>query len=54
MSAAVRTADARDADAATEVFLASRATAMPWLPDLHTDAEPRRFVGHQVLATAAA
>jgi ribosomal protein S18 acetylase RimI-like enzyme len=47
----VRTARAADADAFTAVFLASRAAALPWLPDLHTDAETRHFVEHQVLAT---
>ncbi|WP_217631076.1 GNAT family N-acetyltransferase [Modestobacter sp. DSM 44400] len=48
--AVIRPAVAHDADAITEVFLASRATAMPWLPDLHTDAETRWWVEHVVLA----
>jgi GNAT superfamily N-acetyltransferase len=47
----VRTAGSRDADAVTAVFLASRAAAMPWLPDLHTDAETRQWIEHQVLAS---
>jgi ribosomal protein S18 acetylase RimI-like enzyme len=47
----VRTAGPSDADAVTGVFLASRATAMPWLPDLHSDAETRQWVEREVLAT---
>ncbi len=49
MTVAVRIAEAADAEAVTAVFLASRAAALPWLPDLHTDAETRRFVEHRVL-----
>ena len=51
MTVTVRAADARDADAITAVFLASRAAAMPWLPALHSDAETRWWIEHHVLAT---
>jgi GNAT superfamily N-acetyltransferase len=47
---AVRPATAADADAVTEVYLASRAAALPWLPRLHTDAETRSWVEHVLLA----
>jgi ribosomal protein S18 acetylase RimI-like enzyme len=46
----LRSAEARDADAVTAVFLASRAAALPWLPQLHTDVETHGWVGHVVLA----
>jgi GNAT superfamily N-acetyltransferase len=46
----LRAAAAADADAVTAVFLASRAAAMPWLPQLHSDAETRRWVEHVVLS----
>ena len=45
-----RSAEARDADAVTAVFLASRAAALPWLPQLHTDEETRGWIEHVVLA----
>jgi GNAT superfamily N-acetyltransferase len=46
----LRSAAARDADAVTAVFLASRAAALPWLPRLHTDEETRGWIEHVVLA----
>jgi len=46
---AVRAATAADADAVTAVFLAARASAMPWLPRVHSDAETRGWVEHVVL-----
>jgi GNAT superfamily N-acetyltransferase len=46
----VRPATAEDAEAVTAVHLASRATALPWLPELHTEAETRWWVEHVVLA----
>jgi len=48
---AVRPATAADAGAVTEVFLASRAAALPWLPVLHSAEETRGFIEHVVLAT---
>ena len=38
-----------DAPAVAEVFLAARADAMPYLPDLHTDAETRVWIREVVL-----
>jgi GNAT superfamily N-acetyltransferase len=46
---AVRVRPAADADAITEVFLASRAAAMPYLPRLHSDDETRWWVEAVVL-----
>ena len=46
----VRPATAEDAEAVTAVHLASRATALPWLPELHTEAETRWWVEHVVLS----
>ena len=46
----LRAAAATDADAVTTVFLASRAAALPWLPQLHTDVETRSWVEPVVLA----
>jgi ribosomal protein S18 acetylase RimI-like enzyme len=46
----VRPATAADADAVTAVFLASRAAALPWLPQLHTDEATRSWVEEVVLA----
>jgi hypothetical protein len=46
----LRSATARDAGADTGVFLASRAAAMPWLPNLHSTGETRWWVEHVVLA----
>lgn len=46
---AVRAATAADADAVTAAFLAARASAMPWLPRVHSDAATRHWVEHVVL-----
>jgi ribosomal protein S18 acetylase RimI-like enzyme len=46
----LRSAAASDADAVAAVFLASRAAALPWLPQLHTAAETRAWIEHVVLA----
>jgi GNAT superfamily N-acetyltransferase len=40
---ALRRLGPEDADAVADVFARSRATAMPWLPTLHTVAENRAF-----------
>ena len=45
----VRPATAADAPAITALFLAARAAAMPWLPDLHTDEETAGFIRDVVL-----
>lgn len=45
----LRAARAADADAVAAVFLASRAAAMPWLPDLHTAEETRSWIERDVL-----
>ena len=45
----LRRATPADADAVTRVFLASRAAALPWLPDLHTAEETRQFIEHVVI-----
>lgn len=46
---AVRPGRADDADALTRIFLRSRATAMPWLPTAHSEAETRWWIEHVVL-----
>ncbi len=38
-----------DATAVADVFLAARAEAMPYLPDLHTEAETRAWISDVVL-----
>ena len=45
----IRRAVAEDADAITEVFLASRAAAMPYLPRLYDDEQTRAWITHVVL-----
>ena len=45
----VRSAGRDDADRITSVFLASRAAALPYLPDLHTLAETLEFFQNVVL-----
>ena len=45
----VRQATAHDAAAITAVHLASRSAAMPWLPQVHTDAETAAWVREVVL-----
>ena len=39
----IEAAAATDADAVAAVFKAARDAAMPWLPELHGEAEDRRF-----------
>jgi ribosomal protein S18 acetylase RimI-like enzyme len=50
VTVAVRLATAADADAVTDVYLASRAAALPWLPTVHTDADTRDWIEHVLLA----
>ena len=45
----VRPATVEDADDLTDIFMRSRAAAMPWLPPLHSAAEVRWFIEHVVL-----
>ena len=45
----MRPATAADAPAITALFLAARAAAMPWLPDLHSDDETAAFIRDVVL-----
>ncbi|HYY74961.1 MAG TPA: GNAT family N-acetyltransferase [Gaiellaceae bacterium] len=49
-SQAVRSARPEDSEAVADVFLAARAAAMPYLPDLHTAEETRAWIRHVVLA----
>lgn len=49
MPTVTRLATAADAAAITAVFLASRATAMPYLPRLHDDEETLAWMTHVVL-----
>lgn len=46
---AVRKARPGDADAVADLFLAARAAAMPYLPDLHTSEETRAWIREVVL-----
>ncbi|MGH3011874.1 MAG: GNAT family N-acetyltransferase, partial [Gaiellaceae bacterium] len=50
MDLELRSARADDASAIADVFLAARAGAMPYLPELHTDAEARAWIRDVVLA----
>ena len=45
----VRPATVEDADDLTDIFMRSRAAAMPWLPPLHSAAEDRWFIEHVVI-----
>ena len=45
----IRPAEARDAGAIAEVHTVSMRDALPYLPDLHTDAETRDWVANGVL-----
>ncbi|RPK85669.1 GNAT family N-acetyltransferase [Streptomyces sp. ADI98-10] len=50
----IRPATARDAEAVTNLFLASRAAAMPYLPRVHSDEDTRAWITHVVLPTSTA
>jgi len=45
----IRDASPDDADALTALFLASRRQAMPWLREVHSDAETRWWIGNVML-----
>lgn len=45
----LRDATPRDADAMTDLFLAARRTAMPWLAVVHTDDETHGWIAHVLL-----
>ncbi len=47
----LRAATGADAPAIAELFLASRRAALPYLPELHTDAETHDWVASHLLAT---
>ena len=47
----LRAAARADAPAIAELFLASRREALPFLPELHTDAETHDWVASHLLAT---
>ncbi|GGM57287.1 histone acetyltransferase [Micromonospora sonchi] len=49
----IRRAEAADADAITQVFLASRAAAMPYLPHLYDDEQTGAWITHVVLPGCA-
>ncbi|HET7263335.1 MAG TPA: GNAT family N-acetyltransferase [bacterium] len=44
----LRPAAAADLEEVAEVFLASRRDALPYLPELHTNDETRRWIAHRV------
>ena len=46
----VRPAEPTDAEAIAEVFVAAREATMPYLPELHTHADIRRWIHDVVLA----
>lgn len=48
----LRKAKAADLAAITEVFLASRAAAMPYLPRLHSDEQTQAYIEHVVLPSS--
>ena len=37
-----------DADALAAIFTGARRTAMPWLPEIHTDDDDRRFIARVI------
>jgi len=39
-----------DAERLAAIFTSARRTAMPWLPELHTEEEDRAFIGERVMA----
>jgi GNAT superfamily N-acetyltransferase len=45
----VDSARPEDAGSLAAIFTAARRTAMPWLPELHTEDEDRRFIGERVM-----
>jgi putative acetyltransferase len=45
----LRQARPEDADVLARILRAAMRTAMPWLPELHTPEEDRRFIGESVL-----
>ena len=47
----LRAATSADAPAIAELFLASRRAALPYLPELHTDAETHEWIALHLLAT---
>ncbi|MFD5939639.1 GNAT family N-acetyltransferase [Streptomyces griseus] len=48
----LRPATPKDAEAVAEVFLASRAAAMPYLPRIHSDEDTLTWITHVVLPTS--
>src|SRR5262245_20178969 len=47
----IRRATAADARACADIQITAMRTAMPWLPDLHTDDETRAWMRDVVFAT---
>ncbi len=47
----LRAATSADAPAIAELFLASRRAALPYLPELHTDAETHEWIASRLLTT---
>jgi GNAT superfamily N-acetyltransferase len=47
----IRPAEDRDADAIAEIHTSARREAMPYLPEIHSDDETRRWVAEIVLPT---
>ena len=50
MEVVLRPARPADAPVVAEIFLAARAEAMPYLPEVHTDDETRIWIGDVVLS----
>jgi hypothetical protein len=45
----IDTATRADADALAATFKAARMAAMPWLPELHSEAEDRRYLADHLI-----
>ena len=43
-----------DADALAAIFVEARRAAMPWLPELHSEADVRRYIAEQVIGPSEA
>ena len=48
----VEHAEPADADALAAIFTAARRQAMPWLPELHSEAEDRHFIADRVMGVS--
>ena len=48
----VEHAEPADAEALAAIFTAARRHAMPWLPELHSEAEDRHFIADRVMGVS--